>query len=141
MTGKARTAIKAVLRIVGTLGGILGIAILWIAAMLFFRSFRELGWMTILVIFPALLGAYFIYVMYLVWFRFSPRAIRHTCIGLGLYLFSVCSRALELTKEKNYWWVGAATIGCIIVVFFLCRTLSRWLSKSLFATDTNEPAT
>jgi len=144
VTGKARTAIKAALRLIGTLGGILGIAILWIAAVLFFGSFRELGWTIILVIFPALLGAYFIYVTYLVWFRFSPRAIRHICIGLGLYLFSVCSQVLGLTREKNHWWVGVAAIGCIIALFFLCRTASRWLNKVVFAADAdprNEPVT
>ena len=144
MSPKARTAIKVALRIIGTLGGILGIAILWIAALLFFGSFRELGWMSSLVIVPVLLGAYFIYVTYLVWFRFSPRAVRHTCIGLGLYLFSECSRVLGLTKEQNHWWVSVAAIGCLITLFFLCRTISRWLSKVLFATDTyprNEPAT
>jgi hypothetical protein len=142
---KARTAIKAALKIIGTLGGILGIAILWIAALLFFRSFRELGWTIILVIFPAFLGAYFIYMAYLVWFRFSPRAVHHTCIGVGLCLFSECSRVLGLTKEQNHWWVSVAAIGCIIALFFLCRTLSRWLNKVLFvATDPylrNEPAT
>ena len=124
------TIAKLVLRVVGTLAGMLGIGTLCIIPFLLNRAIidRE-TWMILLAIIPLPFAAYFVFVAYLVWFKFSPCAVRHVCGAVGLYLLT---QSVELFGRPDEMWKSLAFLGCPVVVYVGYRVVSARLNRWLF---------
>ena len=127
------TIAKTLMRVVGTLGGLLGLGMLCIAPLMLYRSVTERNpWMILLAAFPLALAGYFIYVAYLVWFRFSPIAVRHICGALGFYLLMLITKLFDPSRDSGTPWAAFAFLGCLVVVYFAYRVASDRLSRLLF---------
>ena len=88
--------------------------------------------MILLAIFPLALSVYFLYVSYLVWFRFSPLAVRHICGALGFYVLMVITKLFDPASNSHAAWPAFALLGSLIVVYFAYRVASDRLSRLLF---------
>lgn len=123
------TIAKVVVRIVGTLFGLLGLGMLGFDLRLFYRSVAERnGWSIMFMTIALMTIIYLIYVAYLVWLRFSPRAVRHVCGALGFCVlaFLVPNRAPEAP------WAVFAFVGCLVVIYIGYRIASVCLCRLLF---------
>ena len=127
------TIAKIVMRIVGTLGGLLGVGMLCVTPFVLYHSIAERdGWMILLAIFPVALSVYFLYVSYLVWFRFSPLAVRHICGALGFCLLAVITKFFNPARDSHAAWPAFVSLGSLIVVYLAYRVASDRLSRLLF---------
>jgi hypothetical protein len=129
---------KTVMRVVGTLAGLLGVAMLCFMPFMLFHSITERNpWMIVLAIFPLALALYFIYVAYLVWFRFSPLAMRHICGALGFYVLMLLTKLFD--RDLDTTWAPSAFLGCLVIVYFAYRVASNRLSRWLFPESISSP--
>jgi hypothetical protein len=125
--------VKTVMRVVGTLAGLLGVGMLCITPFMLHHSITQRNpWMILLAVFPLALAAYFIYVAYLVWFRFSPLAVRHICGALGFYVLTLVTKLFDPARDSDAAWPAFAFLGCLVVVYFSYRVASDRLSRWLF---------
>jgi hypothetical protein len=46
----------------------------------------------------------------LVWFRFSPRAVRHACGVLGVFLLSFVPEFLEGREGSLFFWAASSWV-------------------------------
>ena len=128
--------VRVLLRTVGTLAGLFGLAtllsvlppVLW---NLGDRSFPELLASLAFCLFVLLLGAYLVFVSYLVWFRFSPRAVRNVCGLLGLYAFSRLSDWIDLPDDDPL--MPPSFLGALLGICLAYLLVSRLLNRFLFA--------
>ncbi|MCC6695356.1 MAG: hypothetical protein IT365_06980 [Candidatus Hydrogenedentes bacterium] len=122
-----RTVAKIFVQGTGTLAGLFGAGILVFVPLMPSRSLEEAA------ILPLLLAAYLIYVACLVWFRLSPRAVRHVCGILG---FCVLMLILDLLEPRKYGlnaiWPGFVFAGSLVAVYIGYRVASYNLSHFLF---------
>jgi len=124
---------KILMRVVGTLFGLLGVGMLCITSLLLYYSITEWDdWMIPLTIFPLAISFYFIYVAYLVWFNFSPLAVRHICGALGLYLLTLVPKLFKPLDDAEAAWPAFAFFGCLVIVYSGLRVASSRLSRWLF---------
>ena len=122
---------KILMRVVGTLAGLLGLGMLCITPFLIYHAVAEqMGGMIFFVVLPLPVAAYFIYAAYLVWFRFSPVAVRHVCGALGFYTLTLFPKAFEQFRDAE--WMPFAFLGCLFAVYVAYRVVSRYLSRWLF---------
>lgn len=127
------TIAKIVLRVVGTLAGLLGLGMLCVTPFMVYHSITERnGWMILLAVFPLAVAIYFIYVAYLAWFRFSPLAVRHICGALGIYVLMLVTKLFDASRNSETPWTAFAFLGCLVAVYFAYRTASNRLSRLLF---------
>ena len=124
---------KILLRVIGTLGGLLGLGMLCVAPIMFFHSVGERNpWMILLAAFPLAMSAYLIYVGYLVWFRFSPLAVRHICGALGFYIITLVPKISDPSRDPSSPWGPFLFLACLVAVYFGYRSISGKLSRWLF---------
>src|SRR5258708_2723708 len=93
-----KIALKILVRIIGTVAGLFGLLFL-IELAFMIRS--KLEWLVILLSLAWFvpLGAYLLYVTYLVWRQFSPLAVQHVSFVLTLILFGSLIRYLLPTRQ------------------------------------------
>jgi len=129
---KPNTA-KVLIRILGTVAGLLGVGLLCFAPFVFYRSITEQNPVMIaFAVLPLALAAYFLYVAYLVWFRFSPLAVRHVCGALGFYALTLLTKLFDPMRDSGVPWRSCAFLGCLVAVFLAYRFASGRLSRWLF---------
>lgn len=128
------TVAKIVMRVIGTLAGLLGLGMLGLAPFIFYHAIAEWNlWMILLAAFPLALAVYLVYVAYLVWFRFSPLAVRHICGALGFYGFTLLTPLFNPGPGgPDTAWSALAFLGCIVGVYLAYRVASNRLSRLLF---------
>ena len=122
---------KILLRVISALAGLLGFGILCITPFLIHHSIAEQqGWMIFFLVLPLLVAVYFIYAAYLVWFRFSPVAVKHICGALGFYVVTLFPKVFERFRDAD--WMPIAFLGSLLVVYLAYRVVSHRLSRWLF---------
>ena len=127
------TTAKILMRVVGTLAGLLGLVMLPFGFM-FYHSITERNvWMILLPVCLQALAAYFIYVAYLVWFRFSPLAVRHICGTLALYVLALVTKLFDSFFDLGMPWEGFASLGCFVAAYVAYDVASVRLSRWLFS--------
>jgi len=139
--------LKFFVRAVGTIAGLIGLHFLVIGALMLRES---PDWPVILlgVVWFGLLGAYLLYVTYLVWRRFSPLAVQHVCFLLALLLFASLVRHL-LPEPSPSPAIDfslrhlALFAGCIIGAYVFYRACCFALERGLFSAEKGsaEPST
>ena len=124
---------KILMRVVGTLTGLLGLGMFHITLFLMFKSIteRNLG-MILFVLFPLAAAVYLIYVAYLVWFRFSPITVRHICRALAFYVVALLMELFDPARDSKAAWPMFAFLGCLVVVYFAYAVVSDQLIRLLF---------
>lgn len=130
--------LKTALRCVAIIAGLFGIFELWMASAMFGSSFTAANAPSRIGIFFAILflipGVYLIWVFFLTWFRFSPKAILHLCGGIGFVLWALPAGLLYSANDR---YGIAALIWCLAVIAGY-RAVSRYLVRRLF-TQVSEP--
>jgi hypothetical protein len=121
------------MRVIVTPVGLFGVCMLCLGPFLLYQSCSEQNpWLIVLAVVPMTLGAYFLYVAYLVWFRFSSLAVRHICGILGFYVLGCVTTLFDPAHDSYRHWTGFAYLGCLVVVYFAYRFASDRLSRLLF---------
>lgn len=124
---------RIVMRVVGNLAGLLGVGMLCSTPFQLHLSVTERNpWMIPLAAFPLALGAYFIYVAYLVWFRFSPHAVRHSCGALGFSLLTLTTKLCDPARDSGAACPAFVVLGGLVAVSSAYRVASSRLSRFLF---------
>jgi hypothetical protein len=124
---------KIVVRIAGTLAGLCGFSLFSAMLMGLYSSITEPNsGMIFFAAFALAFSAYLMYVAYLVWFRFSPRAVRHVCGAIGVYVLSLVPRLLDLSRHGDQPWIEFAFLGSFVAVYIAYRVASHRLSRLLF---------
>jgi hypothetical protein len=128
---------KILLRVIGTLAGLLGALMLVVTPFMFLRVYAGKSIAVVLLgLFPFVVAGYFLFAAYLVWFRFSPRAVRHICGTFGFFLLMFATRFV--TTPPAPVAPASAPLGAIaflsfmIAVYFGYRIASRYLIRLLF---------
>ncbi len=139
---------KILIRVVGTIAGIVGVTDLWVSLVIFRPAITSDGPWTIrslmefsLQLLMLLIGPYLVWVGYLVWFRFSPLAVRHACGFLG-YLFwgaLIWGALLYRISEPTSPWLALAGLGSLVFVCWAYRAGSRYLIRLLFSEPPTPP--
>ena len=138
---KLRIFAKVVVRVIATLVGLLGLWLLFTALLLLYHVIpeRDAGRIS-MGVFALPFAAYYLYTAYLVWFRFSPLAVRHVCGALCLYgMIFVTAKLLEVTAHSYALWPAFAFLGCVVAVYIAYRFVSNRLSRLLFPENVQEP--
>jgi nitrate/nitrite transporter NarK len=81
-------------------------------------------------VFALALAVYCIYVAYLVWFRFSPLAVRHICGAVGVYILTLLWDVFKRSRDAD--WMPFAFLGSFFVIYIVYRVASHRLSRWLF---------
>jgi hypothetical protein len=124
---------KIAMRIAGTLAGLLGLCLLPAMLVGLYSSITESDpWMILFATFSLAISAYFMYVAYLVWLRFSPLAVQHVCGALAFYVLILIMRLFELSRNRDQPWIGFALPGSFVAVYIAYRVASHRLSRLLF---------
>ena len=132
---------KVAVRVVGTLAGLAGLSGLFFALLMLYLGIHERDAERIANgVFLLALAAYYLYTAYLVWFRFSPLAVRHVCGALCLYgMTFVTAKLLNVTAHSDALWPAFAFLGCVVAVYIAYRFVSNRLSRLLFPENVQEP--
>ncbi|MFA5190588.1 MAG: hypothetical protein WC740_07680 [Verrucomicrobiia bacterium] len=127
---------KVVLRVIGTLSALLGLAMLC-AMILVFLLAKTKSWDSVIVL-PILtvlpFAAWQLYVGCLVWRDFSPRVVQQVCGVLAFlgYIFIARHTVLNHETAMNLPWSPLAFIGLIVVTWAVHRIVSKRLNHWLF---------
>ena len=141
-----KTALKIIIRLLGTVSGIFGAMIMVVNLIALNNRFFEQKdvWILKGIIFSVgieLLGAYLLYVAFVVWRRFSPSAIHHISVFLGFLLFGklnyfVDKMSTPLTPSFPDWIDAGLVISASVVASYLAFRLCRFaLMRVLFPTE------
>ena len=125
--------LKAVLRAFAIVGGLFGIPCLvmgigFLSSTIFGKEGPDLIRFLLGVMF-LIPGVYLSWVVFLVWRRFSPRAVLHLCGGIGFLVWTIPGGSFERFGEMwsaVAWWVWLA------LVISGYRSVSRYLVRRLF---------
>ena len=100
------TFLKAAIRVLGSLIGLFGVSMLGFGVFLFLPSFITSGgaFGIAFAVFGILLGVYFTRVGYLVWFRWSPLAVRHVVGTLAFLLLGQLTRFINPRPTSPSDW-------------------------------------
>jgi hypothetical protein len=129
---KARTA-KALMRVAGALAGVSGVVMLCFGLSPLYHSVTEQDpWMIGLAALLLALPVYLVYVAYLVWFRFSPLAVRHICGTLAFLMLGLVTTLFDPTRDSGTPWRSLAFLGCLLAALMGYRIASERLSRWLF---------
>jgi hypothetical protein len=137
---KLRIFAKVAVRVVGTLAGLPGLGLLFIALLNLYLGIPDRDAKRISIGgFLLALAAYFLHTSYLVWFRFSPLAVRRVCGALCLYgMTFVTAKLLDVTDHSDAIWPAFAFLGCVVAVYVVYRFASDRLSRLLFPESVQE---
>lgn len=125
--------LKILVKLIGSLSGLLGFGMLCVDLFFLVGVFKAATWwMVPIAMFSFGIAAYLLYVAFLVWFRFSPLAVRHVCGALGFYALSLATNCLNPERLASTPWISFAWLGCLIAVYFGYKAASRWLSRRIF---------
>jgi hypothetical protein len=140
-----KTIAKILMQVVGTLAGLLGALMLCVTPFMLYVVFTGKSVsvaVLLLSLFPLFVAVYFLYVAYLVWFRYSPRAVLHICGTLGFFVLGLALRFLDVAdidvSHGATLWQPFAFLGFLVFVFFAYRAASRYLSRLLFPPSNSE---
>ena len=120
-------------RTLGTLAALAGVAGLAVGLFMFpiAATDDELRTFLLLILTVELfIGAYLIWVGYLVWFRFSPLAVQQCCgaVGFGV-LVTYCAFERQILEPQT----GAlVSLALMVIVLKSYQALSRYLNRILF---------
>jgi len=123
--------LKILIRLVGSISGVVGLGMFYVSLMLFARGSVNTP-KVIFSIILALFGAYFLWVCFCVWFRFSPIAVRHVCGLLGYFLLGEFVHVFYAGKGHAQPWVPFVFFGLLAFIFWSYRVLGRYLNRILF---------
>jgi hypothetical protein len=128
-----RLIAKITMRVVGTLAGPSGLGMLCVTPFMLYHFItgRDLL-MIVFAAFPLALAAYFSYVAYLVWFRFSPLAVRHICGTLGFLILVLATNLFDPSRHSAAPCAAFAFLGSLVAAYFAYRVASNQLSQLLF---------
>jgi hypothetical protein len=134
-----RSIAKIAIRVVGTLAGLTGIGMVFVLPMLARVSLAELSpWMLLLSMLPLAVIIYFIWVGYLVWFRFSPLAVRHTCGAVAFHLLGLVTNALAAIPQPLTPWRALVFWSSLVAVYIMYRVASDRLNRRIFPENVPE---
>jgi hypothetical protein len=124
-----------VVRAIGTLGGLLGASMLYVACERVVSAPADVNpwiWYTFFVGLQLVIALFFIWVAYLIWFRFSPRAIQQVCGLLAFLLVGLVMTLFPATDQANAGSRSLIYLGSIAFALLGYRMLSRYLNKVIF---------
>jgi hypothetical protein len=131
-----------IVRTIGTLAGVLGALMLYSASRIALdRSEPNLSIMFNVVFsgINLLIGLFCLWIAYLVWFRFSPRAIRQTCGLLGFILIGVVMARYPAPHHEP-GSIALIYLGTIALALMGYRLLSWYLNGVVFGDRSTPPA-
>jgi hypothetical protein len=132
--------LKILIRFVGSISGVIGLALLYIFLRAFTKGLVNNTPKIVVAIAALLLGAYFLWVCYLVWCRLSPSAVQQVCGLLGYYLLGVFAEFFVKGKEHSQPpWMAFVFLGLLALIFWSYRVLSRCLNRILFPPGRENP--
>ena len=138
---KLRIFAKVAVRVVGTLAGLPGLGLLFIALLMLYLGIPDRDAERISIGgFLLAFAAYFLHTAYLAWFRFSPLAVRRVCGALCIYgMTFVTEKLLDVTVHSDAFWPAFAFLGCVVAVYIAYRFVSNRLRRLLFPESVPEP--
>ena len=127
------TVAKTILRASAALAAAVGIGSLASSCYFLFKSIvgRDLL-MGIMGVLSLGLSVYLGYVAFLVWFRFSPPAVRHICGFLAFSLLPITTEFLNPLNETDTALSSILSLGVLVAVYFAYRFASVRLIRLLF---------
>ncbi len=130
-----KVTLKWVLKVVASLFGLSGV--FGLAFMGWFASREETSAVFLLFVSVGLvIDLYLIFVAYLVWFRFSPRAVRHSSAVLTIVLLSYVLDVLRGQvgdgHVSDHPWYGYFMVGGLFLGFWAWVFLDGLLNRILF---------
>ena len=122
-------AARIFMRAVATFSGLVAFPWLCVGPFMLYQAFAKADRLMIgLTIFPLVLGLYFLYVAYIVWFKFSPLAVRHVCGMIGFYALMLLTKLPpDRTSQAPLLFLGG-----LIVAYFIYRATTRYFSRVIF---------
>lgn len=127
--------VKIFIRGVGTLGAMLGaFTLIPLPSVWHGMSESGVGAALAFLAVPALIAAYMIWIGYLVWFRFSPRAVQQCCGLLGLFVLALANSQMPAGKEAGSatLWQALGMFVALFAVLLGYRWLTRAFNRVLF---------
>jgi hypothetical protein len=127
--------LKAALRAFAIVAGLFGVLWLYLGIGFFILAvFGKEGFepLQVLMAFFLIPGIYLIWVVFLVWRRFSARAVLHLCGGIGFLVWTIPSGSFDRFGEL---WSGIAWWVWLVVVISGYRSVSRYLVRRLFVAE------
>jgi hypothetical protein len=127
------TQAKLLVRVLGSVAGLFGVCPLCYEP---FQLYGDISGKNVAAsVIDALalaLGFYFLYVAYLVWFRFSRCAVQHACAVLGFCVYMVCSMLCYIPVVPPSLWSCIAGLVGMLMAFAIYRIANKRLSRLLF---------
>lgn len=123
------------IQFVGTLAGIFGVIYVGSAFLVAFpANVPGLNpvWVHVFRGFTLLLGLYLLWVCYLVWFQFTPKAVRQVCGLAAFSLVAAISSAMGTQWFANSFWMPFAFLGIQAAIYYGYRRSTRYLNEILF---------
>jgi len=119
--------------VVGTLAGLFGLFMLLLPILLILLVPKELASCLVLIPLALPVSGFCLWVAYLVWFRFSPLAVRHVCylIGFSPY-FTVMNRFQTPAELHAHPWLPVVFLAGLAGIYYLCRMIGNYLSLFIF---------
>ena len=139
--------VKTFIRGVGTLGAVMGVLMLIpLPSMLHGMSKSGVGAALAFLAAPTLIAAYMIWIGYLIWFRFSPRAVQQCCGLLGFLILVTTSQLLMSGERLSQTMRGplgplgalallAMLLAVLLAVLWGYRRLTRLFNRVLFPAE------
>jgi hypothetical protein len=123
-----------VVRSIGTLGGLLGAKMLYGAYCI--ASARDDGNLPIFYLIIAavsfVIASFCIWIAYLAWFRFSPRAVQQVCGLPGFVLVGFVITWFPATNQADAGSHSLIYLGTTVFALLGYRLLSRYLNGVIF---------
>ncbi len=131
---------KILMRVVGTLSGLFGLMLLCVGPFMLYHAItKHDGLMIGFTIFPLVLALYFLYVAYLVWFKFSPLAVRHVCGILAFYALMLMTNLFRPNRPSSENpWLAFVFLGGLVIVYFIYGATTRYFNRLLFPAPVSE---
>ena len=139
---------KILLRTAGTLigftGGAMSFGLLFGIAAGFHDKLTKLdqdvwmlGFVLLIAIFAAAMGLWALRVAYLIWFRFSPKAVRYVCgtlaFGAAIHRWHPLERDTPIDFHgAPILWQPIAGCLCLIALYYGYRIATRYLNRLFF---------
>lgn len=124
----AQTIVFIAVRILGTLAGLLGVSSLWFTQFMWPDEADEhIVLKRVLAVFVTLVAIYLLYVAYLVWWKYSPLAVRHLVAVLSLYLWTKIPATEDRTPAS-----GLIILSSFAAMYVAYRLASYYLNRLLF---------
>jgi hypothetical protein len=143
--------LKAAIRAVGTIAGLFGIPFILMGFFLISELAAKKAFDSITMLVAALAvipGIYLTWLLFLVWRRFSPKAVLHCCGAIAFFVLGIPSvwfdrlgqRSGQFGEIQDIWGPLAFLLWLLFVIAGY-RALSRWLIRRLFQPEVSMPQT